>query len=229
VWNLSIEVNMQTIADHILDIVENSVRATATLIEIIILEDKKKDLYAVEIRDNGCGMSKETAGKALEPFFTSRTTRKVGLGLPLLKQNAEQCGGTMDLISEPGKGTVVNATFGLGHIDRPPLGDIALVLLLSMAGHDQISFLYSHTTGCGVYTLSSEELKETLGDVPLNSGERIPSRLSREGVSEQDTKKILDGIGFLAGSAARSFNNAEVRGAIKDLINNNLEKIHATK
>jgi len=96
---------MRTISDHILDILENCVRAFATLIEIMISEDKNCDLYSVIIRDNGCGMTEETAQKAVEPFFTSRTTRKVGLGLPFLKQNAEQAGGSLHIGSEPGKGT----------------------------------------------------------------------------------------------------------------------------
>jgi hypothetical protein len=182
---------MRTISDHILDILENSVRASANLIEIIILENKNSDLYTVEIRDDGCGMSPDTARKALEPFFTSRTTRKVGLGLPLLKQNAEQTGGLLRLDSSPGKGTMVRAEFGLAHIDRPCLGDIAGVFLLSVIGHPGIKIKYKHLTEKGTFSISSEEIKEVLGNVPLNT--------------------------------------AELRLAVKELINNNLEVIQALK
>lgn len=158
---------MRTISDHILDIAQNSVKAGATLIEIIVREFLNDDLYTVGIKDNGCGMTRETAMRALEPFFTSRTTRKVGLGLPLLRQNAEQSGGGVTIDSVPGEGTVVTATFGHSHIDRPAMGDIAGVFLLTVIGHPTICFIYRHITPKGEFTLSSDELRETLGDVPL--------------------------------------------------------------
>jgi len=126
---------MKTISDHILDIVQNSVKAGATLIEIIVREKWNDDLYTLEIRDDGCGMDSETAARALEPFFTSRTTRKVGLGLPLLRQNAMQTGGSVAIDSEPGRGTAVTARFGYSHVahgrrlpahhHRPPIHPFA--------------------------------------------------------------------------------------------------------
>lgn len=166
---------MRTISDHILDIVQNSVKADATLIEIIVREFWNDDLYIVEIRDNGCGMTRETAMKALEPFFTSRTTRKVGLGLPLLRQNAEQSGGGVTIDSAPGKGTVVTATFGHSHIDRPSMGDIAGVFLLTVIGHPLITFIYRHITPKGEFSLSSDDLRETLGVVPLGDAAIMPA------------------------------------------------------
>jgi hypothetical protein len=175
---------MKTIADHITDIVENSARASATLIEIMIQEDKNSDLYTLMIRDNGRGMNKETLQKATEPFFTSRSTRKVGLGLPFLKQNAEQTGGKMEIHSAPGKGTTVAASFGLGNIDRPAAGDLAGAFILSVIGHPDIRITYSHTTGKGTFSVSSAELRELLGDVPIQAteirkaiGEMIQSNL----------------------------------------------------
>ena len=162
---------MKTISDHILDIVQNSVKASANLIEIIVIENRNEDLYHLEIRDDGCGMTQDTAIRALEPFFTSRTTRKVGLGLPLLKQNAVQAGGSLDISSEPGKGTIVTARFGLSHIDRPALGDIAGVFLLLALGHPGAVFSYRHTTAEGSFSISTSELIETLGDVPLKNPE----------------------------------------------------------
>lgn len=158
---------MKTISDHILDIVQNSVKAGATLIEIIVREKWNDDLYTLEIRDDGCGMDSETAARALEPFFTSRTTRKVGLGLPLLRQNAMQTGGSVAIDSEPGRGTVVTARFGYSHIDRPAMGDIAGVFLLTIIGHPPCSFAYLHVTPEGEFSITSRELRETLGEVPL--------------------------------------------------------------
>src|SRR6056297_3370699 len=102
---------MKTISEHVLDIVGNSVSAKATLIEIIIEEDKKNDFYSLIIKDNGCGMSAEVLKQATNPFFTSRTTRKVGLGLSLLKQNAENADGSFTIDSTPGEGTLVKAVF----------------------------------------------------------------------------------------------------------------------
>ncbi len=162
---------MRTLTDHILDILENSARASATLIEIIILEEKRGNLYTLEIRDNGCGMTGETAAKALDPFFTSRKSRKVGLGLPLLEHSARQAGGAVEVSSLPGKGTLVKACFGLDHLDRPPLGDVSDIFLLSAAGHPGIAFEYRHTTDSGTFSLSTKELKETLGEVPLTHPE----------------------------------------------------------
>ncbi|HPJ78233.1 MAG TPA: ATP-binding protein [Prolixibacteraceae bacterium] len=158
---------MKTISDHILDIVQNSVKAGATLIEIIVREKWNDDLYTLEIRDDGCGMDSETAARALEPFFTSRTTRKVGLGLPLLRQNAMQTGGSVAIDSEPGRGTAVTARFGYSHIDRPAMGDIAGVFLLTIIGHPQCSFAYLHVTPEGEFSITSQDLRETLGEVPL--------------------------------------------------------------
>lgn len=159
---------MKTIAEHILDLVQNSVKAGATLTEIIVRENWNDDLCTLEIGDNGCGMDQESAARALDPFFTSRTTRKVGLGLPLIRQNAEQTGGSVTIDSVPGKGTTMKAVFGLTHIDRPAMGDIAGVFVLTLIGHPQRSFSYRHITPEGEFFISSEELKETLGDVPLS-------------------------------------------------------------
>jgi hypothetical protein len=162
---------MKTISDHILDILQNSVRAGATLIEIMVNEDKTSDIYTVEIKDNGCGMTKEEVQKAVQPFFTTRTTRKVGLGLPLLKQNAEASGGKLVISSVPGEGTVVKAEFGLSHIDRPAMGDIAGVFVLSAIGHPSVGFIYSHSAGKGRFSISTEELNEMLEGMPLRTPE----------------------------------------------------------
>jgi hypothetical protein len=162
---------MRTIADHITDIVENSARAAATLIEIMINEDKNNDLYTLIVRDNGRGMDEETAERALGPFFTTRNTRKVGLGLPLLKQNAEQTGGSMVLHSVPGVGTTVQTCFVLNNIDRPAAGDLAETFILSVIGHPGICISYSHTTLKGTFSVCSSELREMLGEIPVQTTE----------------------------------------------------------
>jgi hypothetical protein len=162
---------MKTISDHILDILQNSVRAGATLIEIIVCENKTSDIYAVEIKDNGRGMTSEEAEKALQPFFTTRTTRKIGLGLPLLKQNAEMAGGNLSIKSVPGEGTQVKAEFILSHIDKPPMGDIAGVIVLSTIGHHGVDFIYEHSTSEGNFRLSTVELNEMLDGTPLQTPE----------------------------------------------------------
>ena len=137
--------DMEDLSLHILDILENSLTASASRIEIAIAEDTVNDLMTLEIRDNGKGMDAEARSKALDPFFTTRTTRRVGLGLPLLAQAARQSGGTFELLSEPGRGTTVRAAFQLSHPDLKPLGDIAETLrtiLVSQPGLD-LRFIYT--------------------------------------------------------------------------------------
>jgi hypothetical protein len=162
---------MKTISDHVMDIVQNSVRANATMIEVIFDEDKKNDFYVLKIRDNGCGMSPDVLQKAADPFFTSRNTRSVGLGLSLLKQNAESANGFMKLDSEPGKGTEVTATFQLSHLDRPPLGDIWNVWYLLLVGNPRIRMVYRHKTPKGIFMADSEELAILLNGVSLQQKE----------------------------------------------------------
>ena len=162
---------MKTITDHILDIVQNSIRANATLIEIIVEENKKNDIYSLMISDNGCGMDEETLKKAANPFFTSRKTRGVGLGLSLLKQNAENAGGSFSLHSVAGKGTEVKATFQLSNIDRPPMGDVWNMFYYTMIGNETIDFHYIHKTENGTFEIRSEEIKKNLEGVSLQHKE----------------------------------------------------------
>lgn len=162
---------MKTIADHILDIVQNSTRAKATLIEIIFDEDKKHDFCTLTIKDNGCGMSEEILKQATNPFFTSRNTRKVGLGIPLLKQNSEAAGGSFYIHSEVNKGTEVKAVFQLSHLDKPPLGDVWNVYYYTLLGNENISLNYRHKTEIGVFEIYSEEILEMLAGTPLKQNE----------------------------------------------------------
>ncbi|MDD4425029.1 MAG: ATP-binding protein [Mariniphaga sp.] len=158
---------MKTISDHMLDIVQNSIRAHATWIEVIFSENKNCDIYQIKIIDNGCGMSKELLNQAANPFFTSRSTRKVGLGLSLLKQNAEASQGSVKIISEPGKGTVVQAIFQHSHLDRPPLGDIWNVIYLLLVGNPTIRFSFRYQTEKGTFELDSTELLKLMDGIPI--------------------------------------------------------------
>lgn len=179
---------MKTISDHILDILQNSVRAGATLIEIIVREEKTNDLYTVRIKDDGHGMTREEIQQSTQPFFTTRTTRKVGLGLPLFKQNAEMSGGNLAIESEPGKGTTVTAVFRLDHMDRPPMGDITGVMVLTIIGHEGVRFRYCHITDDGEFEIDTDTLHEIFEDVPLRHPE------VREAISEL-IKSNLTAIG----------------------------------
>lgn len=162
---------MKTISEHVLDIGQNSVRAKATLIEIIVNEDKTNDLYSLVIKDNGCGMSSQVLSQATNPFFTSRKTRKVGLGLSLLKQNAENAGGTFSVVSEEGKGTTVKAVFRYSNIDRPPLGDIWNTWYFTLLSNQNIRIVYRHQTIFGKIEIDSKEILEMLEGVPIQQKE----------------------------------------------------------
>ena len=135
---------MEDLSLHILDVVENSITASADRIKILIVEDTERDLLTLQIEDNGNGMDAETRKKVLDPFFTTRTTRRIGLGLPLLAQATREAGGTLELASEPQRGTTVKAVFRLSHPDRKPLGDIAETLRALVAGRPELDLRFEY-------------------------------------------------------------------------------------
>jgi len=183
---------MKTLSYHILDITENCSRANATVIKLEISEDHSSDRYCIQIEDNGDGMSEEMLKNVHDPFFTSRNTRKVGLGIPLFKQNALQSGGNFLIDSKPGKGTIVKATFGLTNIDRPPVGDLPDTIVWLIASFDKpIRFVYTHKTDSGEYKFDTDEIR-----------------------------KALDNI---------AFSLPEIRSMLKEMIQENLAEIKATK
>jgi len=156
------------LALHILDIAENSTRAGAKNVGISVEEDESSDRIRLVIEDDGAGMSPEEAARALDPFFTTKKVRRVGLGLPMLAQAAEATGGGLKLESMPGKGTRVSVEMGLTHIDRQPLGDVPGALVALIAGNPEINILYRHTRDGKEYHLDTAELKKELEDVPIN-------------------------------------------------------------
>ena len=162
---------MKDLSLHILDIVQNSIRAKAKLVGIEITELPKEDHLMITITDDGCGMNPKQLQIAIDPFYTSRTTRKVGLGLSLFKQNAEMTGGSFNIESELGKGTKVTAVFGLNHVDRPVMGDLVGTLILLICSSDETDYVFKHQTSSGEFGLDTRELKQTLENVPLNHPE----------------------------------------------------------
>ncbi len=177
---------MLELALHILDIAENSTRAGARHVEIILTEDPERDLLSLEINDDGAGMSEAELAKAMDPFYTTKKVRRVGLGLPMLSQAAERAGGALTITSAPGKGTRLKVTFGLGHLDRQPLGDVAGALTTLIAGNPGVDFSYRHRCPHGVFELDTAALKEELDDVPINHVEvlKIIRRNINEGLQE---------------------------------------------
>jgi signal transduction histidine kinase len=177
---------MLTLASHILDIAENSVRAGAKLIEISIDEDSQNDLLTIEIIDDGCGMNENILKKVLNPFYTTKTVRRVGLGLPLLKDAAERAGGTFQLESQENSGTTVKATFGLHHLDRQPLGAIINVIIILIISNSKVDFFYKHRHNDQRFEMDTREIRKEIEDVPINHPEIIKyiRGVIEEGLSE---------------------------------------------
>lgn len=159
---------MEDLSLHILDIAENSISAGAHLVEIDVEEDRGNDRFALEIRDNGEGMDEETVRKVTDPFFTTKTVRGVGLGLPLLRQTAEECEGNFSIASEKGKGTTVKVSFRNSHIDRKPTGDLAATLMVLIAGNPEVDFAFEYKKDGHFYRFDTAEIREEIGEVPIN-------------------------------------------------------------
>jgi hypothetical protein len=169
---------MKDISLHILDIVQNSNVAGASLVEITIDEDDANDKLTVTIDDNGKGMSPEMLATVTDPYTTSRTTRKVGLGIPLLKLNAERTGGSLTITSIRGKGTSLMATFIPSNIDCLPLGDVAGVIALIVSGNPSVDYNYNHKKNGNLYIFSTLKIKEILGEISI--GDPSISRYLKE-------------------------------------------------
>ncbi len=153
---------------HLLDILQNSLRAKATSIEIEIIEDLEEDLLIIAVEDDGEGMDEKLQEKALDPFGTTKDRKhSVGLGLPLFRQIALDCGGEFELISDPEDGTSVKATFRHSHVDRPPLGDIASTIQALLVGQPELEISYVHRVDGSKYEFETEEVKQELGELEI--------------------------------------------------------------
>ena len=164
---------MKDLSLHVMDILQNSIRAQATKIELNIIENTVEDTYMLRFVDNGSGMDEETVQKVTDPFFTTRTVRKVGLGLPLIKQNAERTGGSFQIQSQLGKGTTVEVVFSHKNIDRPALGDIAGTIVLTASAYLDIHFIYKHQKDGKEYIFDTEEINEALDGISMQEPDII--------------------------------------------------------
>jgi len=162
---------MPEISLNILDVVQNSVTAGATLTEINITIDRKTDTLEVAISDNGSGMTPDQVEKVTDPFYTTRTTRKVGLGMPFLKMAAEMTGGSFHIESELGVGTKTKAVFGLTHIDRMPMGDVAGTMVSLIGPSPDIDFILRYSADGEEFALDTREIREVLDGIPLSNHE----------------------------------------------------------
>lgn len=166
---------MKELSLNILDIVENSIKAKAEIVEITII-DKNKD-FSITIKDDGCGMNEATLLSVSDPFYTTRTTRKVGMGIPLFRFAAEQTGGTLTITSKhidefpADHGTTLTATFDKSHIDFTPLGDIISTMVTLIQGHPNVDFVLRHQLEDKIIMLDTRELRAVLEDVPLDTFE----------------------------------------------------------
>ncbi len=159
---------MRELSLHILDLLENSLEAGASRIDVEISEDTLRNKLVISVTDNGRGMDAETLQRATDPFFTTRATRSVGLGIPLLKAAAERCNGSLKISSRPGEGTQVVVEFQRDHLDRAPLGDIASTLLSVILSRHKVDLHFKHRVDGREFEFDTQEMRRILGDVPLD-------------------------------------------------------------
>jgi hypothetical protein len=158
---------VRELALHLLDIAENSVAAEATTVTLTVEEDTRTDQLKLRVVDDGKGMDEELVAMVTDPFVTTRTTRKVGLGIPLLKAAAEACNGGLTITSVAGEGTRVECEFQHSHIDRMPLGDVAGTLLGLFVTAPHIRWIFCHRVNDDEFVFDSQPIKDELGDVPF--------------------------------------------------------------
>jgi anti-sigma regulatory factor (Ser/Thr protein kinase) len=163
---------MTELSLHILDLVQNSVKAGANVVKISITEDTKINILEIKIIDNGEGIDAELISKVDDPFYTTGN-KKTGLGIPLIKQQAEATNGKFEINSVPGKGTTLYALFTYDHIDRQPLGDIASTIVSLIRAYPDVEFIYTHSYNNRKFNMDTCELKAELQGIPINSKEII--------------------------------------------------------
>lgn len=189
---------MRELSLHILDIAENSISAGATQIEITVIEDLLQDELWITVQDNGRGMDSEMVKRVIDPFVTSRTTRKVGLGIPLLKDAAEACNGFFTIDSEIGKGTTIRTKFQHSHIDRMPLGDLAETFLTLLIGTPEVHWIFTYKVNDQVFLVDDQEIKEVLNGISLTDSRVIEylNHLFREGIAETKESAVTQGAQY---------------------------------
>ncbi len=158
---------MRELALHILDLVQNSLEAGASHVLLAIIEDSSADTLTIRVSDNGRGMDDATRRRVLDPFVTTRKTRRVGLGLPLIDMSTRQCGGYLRIDSKVGEGTEVEAVYRHSHLDRPPLGDLVATVKTLIVANPELDFVYRHEVDGTAFTVATGELTSILGEMPL--------------------------------------------------------------
>ncbi len=171
--HLDKESKMKEISMHILDIVMNSIKAKAKLVELYIDDSIKRNLLKIVIKDDGTGMAEDMSRQVTDPFYTTRTTRKVGLGLPMLKESCERCNGFLKIESELGKGTIVSCCFERNNIDRMPLGNMGDTIMTIINSLENCEFLYNHITDAGNFEISTSYMKEMLETEDIRDSETL--------------------------------------------------------
>lgn len=173
---------MKELALHILDIVENSIRAGSSFVQIAVIENPAKDQLIITISDDGCGMDTKMLEQATDPFFTTKDVRSVGMGLSLFRQAAERTGGNMRVASQPGSGTRVEASFKRSHIDRQPLGDMASTITMILLANPKIDLVYRHCLADDEFVFDTRTIRSVLDGVSVTSREVIQfiSRMIKE-------------------------------------------------
>ncbi len=187
---------------HILDVLENTVEAGATQVKLGIEEDLESDRLIIEVVDNGRGMDEETVARVLDPFFTTRRTRHVGLGLPLFAAAAERCNGSLCVNSRVGQGTRVVATFQHSHIDRAPLGDLKGALLAFLMTDRPVDLRYAHCVNGCTFEFDTRELREALdgASLTLPAVRRWLAEFIAEGEGELEDAKAGKEMVYLTGN-----------------------------
>lgn len=160
---------VRELALHVLDILQNAAEAGATRVDLRIEEDQPGDRLSITISDNGHGMDAATAAQATSPFFTTRDTRHIGLGLPLFAAAAERADGSLTVQSQPGQGTTIRAGFQYFHPDRQPLGNLAATLLAFLLGRSAPDLHYHHRVDGEAFDFDTADIRAALGAVPLSA------------------------------------------------------------
>ncbi len=179
---------MQELSLNILDIAQNSVRAGASLVQISVVKRTAEGRLVITLEDDGCGMSKEQVERVVDPFFTTRTTRKIGLGIPFFKMTAEMTGGSFQIQSTPGKGTKVAAEYCYEHIDMLPLGDVPSTVITLISGSPEIDFIYRYEVDGHSFELDTREVRRMLEGVDIASNEILTflRQMLKENIGEID-------------------------------------------
>lgn len=189
---------MRELALHILDIAENSISAGANKVEIVVKQDNLNDELWISVKDNGKGMDEELLAKVMDPFVTSRTTRKVGLGIPLLKQAAEACNGGMTIESRPGFGTELIVKFQDSHIDRMPLGSLEDTFLSLLLGTPDVNWVLHYQVDDQVFEFDDTEVKQVLDGMPLTDYRVIEylTNTIQDGINGINENAIKQGVNY---------------------------------